>query len=96
MRQWLDCGAPQVTGLLLNLPEFDDLSDAALRDLVKAMRVERKPRDSVLFQEGEEGDKYFIVRAPPPPPPGRRLTGVRVNCRCHRQPLAAWQQRMAN
>lgn len=49
------------TALLRKVPLFVDVADAVLDEMSRCMMVERVREDTVLFTEGSEGDKFYIV-----------------------------------
>ena len=57
-----DGDRPRVdTGLLRKVPLFVGVGDAVLAEMSRCMMVERVREDTVLFTEGSEGDKFYIV-----------------------------------
>jgi ATP-binding cassette subfamily B protein len=57
-----DGNRPRVdTGLLRKVRLFAGVGDAVLAEMARCMMVERVQKNTVLFTEGSEGDKFYIV-----------------------------------
>ncbi len=49
------------SALLRNVRLFADVGDAVLAEMSRCLMVERVGQDTVLFEEGSEGDKFYVV-----------------------------------
>ena len=48
--------------ILKNIPFFTELSDEDLSQIAEKVQMEYLPAEHVIFNEGDEGDKMFIIK----------------------------------